>query len=313
MYDMWSVHIQSYRFDNNNFPFVLIANNTFEGNGNYQAVYAEDLLFSFNRVYNCQGVRSYGNYFSNEFINCEYGIENTTATSGSLYIKNNNFIGGYNGIDLDDAYVEISDNYFEGCDLITEFETSGKVYNNKLCDGAAYSPGQVDFFNNISYNNENGIGICATFQRISCTNNISINNLYAFEASESFDNCIFLGNENLEQFGVTGNPIFRNCILDFPLEYPLIDGGGNIWVDSLQAQTLFEDIQNGDFHLIEGSLAIDAGFDTLDYYYPFDMDCNHRIWDGDNNGTAKMIMGKEFLLEFISIDCKHPLKFLQRK
>jgi len=230
------------------------------------------------------------NIYDNEFINCQTGI-NGGNENDSIYIKSNNFIGGANGINIDDAYVEINDNYFEGCDLITEFETSGKVYNNKLYDGAAYGPGQVDFFNNISYNNENGIGICATFRRISCTNNISINNLYAFEASESFDNCIFLGNENLEQFGVTGNPIFRNCILDFPLEYPVIDGGGNIWVDSLQAQLLFEDIENGDFHLIEGSLAIDAGFDTLGYYYPFDMDYNQRVWDGDNNGTAIIDIG----------------------
>jgi hypothetical protein len=71
----------------------------------------------------------------------------------------------------------------------------------------------------------------------------------------------------------------------------LIDGGGNIWVDSVQAQELFEDIENGNFHLIEGSLAIDAGFDTLGYYYPFDMDYNHRIWDGDNNISAIIDIG----------------------
>jgi hypothetical protein len=59
----------------------------------------------------------------------------------------------------------------------------------------------------------------------------------------------------------------------------------------LQAQTLFEDIQNGDFHLIEGSLAIDAGFDTLGYYYPFDMDYNHRVWDGDSNDSAIIDIG----------------------
>ena len=236
----------------------------------------------------------FGSYiYNNEFINCDgnggavFGGEENNA----LYIKKNNFIGGYDGIAIDDAYVEISDNYFEGCDLNTEFTTSGLIYNNYLNNGSAYGPGEVDFFNNISYNNENGIGICATFQRLSCTNNLSINNRYAFEASDSFDNCIFFGNEELEQFGVSGNPIFRNCIIDFPLEYPLIDGGGNIWVDSLQAQTLFEDIQNGDFHLIEGSLAIDAGFDTLGYYYPFDMDYNHRVWDGDGNGISIIDIG----------------------
>ena len=90
---------------------------------------------------------------------------------------------------------------------------------------------------------------------------------------------------------IYGNPIFRNCILDFELPEECIDGGGNIWVTPEQTQQLFEDIENGDFHLIEGSLAIDAGFDTTGYYYPFDMDYATRVWDGDNNGTAIIDIG----------------------
>ena len=231
-------------------------------------------------------------FYSNTITNCQgWGGIYGGHDGDTLFIKNNQFIGGYDGINIDDAYVEISDNYFEVCDLDTNFNTYGLIFNNTINSGSAYGPGIVHFFNNISYNNENGIGICATYQRLSCTNNISINNHYAFEASASFDNCIFFDNDELEQFGVTGTPIFRNCIIDFPLEYPLIDGGGNIWVDSLQAQLLFEDIQNGDFHLIEGSLAIDAGFDTLGYYYPFDIEYNHRVWDGDGNGTAIIDIG----------------------
>jgi hypothetical protein len=126
---------------------------------------------------------------------------------------------------------------------------------------------------------------------LSCTNNVSINNRYAFEASDSFDNGVFLYNDELTQFGVSGNPIFRNCIIDFPLEPPLVDGGGNIIVDSLQAQSIFEDIQNGDFHLAPGSIAIDAGFDTLGYYYPFDLENNIRVWDGDGDGNAVIDIG----------------------
>ena len=228
--------------------------------------------------------------YDNSLFDCLQGIYGGHF-GDSIYIKNNIFIGGYDGVNIDDAYVEISDNYFEESCLRTDFETSGKIYNNVLKKGAAYGPGQVDFFNNISFDNENGIGICATFQRLSCTNNMSINNLYAFEASESFDNCVILYNEELEQFGVTGSPIFRNCIIDFPLDPPLIDGGGNIIVDSLQAQSIFADIQNGNFHLVPGSIAIDAGFDTLGYYYPFDLDYNHRIWDGDGNGSAIIDIG----------------------
>ena len=289
MYDMWSVHIQSYRMNNNDYPFVLIANNTFIGNNYYQAVYAEDLFFSFNKVNNCQGVRSYGHYFSNEFNNCDQGIENTTSDPGSLYINNNNFIGGTDGINIDDAYVEISDNYFEGCDVYTEYAT-GKIYNNISNNGEIWTPGELEIYNNICYNN-NEYGLKVGYNPY-CVNNISINNTYdIWSATVSYENCIIILNEELTQHIINGNPVFRNCIIDFELEYPLINGGGNIWVDSLQAQTLFEDIQNGDFHLIEGSLAIDAGFDTLSYYYPFDMDYNHRVWDGDGNGSAIIDIG----------------------
>ena len=146
-------------------------------------------------------------------------------------------------------------------------------------------------YQNIGFNGEAGITI--TYRNESCFNNLSINNQYAFNGvfSDYYNNCIFLGNDELSLNGVHGNPIFRNCILDFDIEPPCIDGGGNIIIDSLQAQTLFEDILNGDFHLIEGSPAIDAGFDSLGYYYPFDMDYNQRVWDGDNNGTAIIDIG----------------------
>jgi hypothetical protein len=282
-------YIMSSRYNYIDSPDVLICNNNFEGYGTYCAVSVEQMSFSNNTVSNCVSSGGASYFFNNEFINCNYAINGYSGDS--LYIKNNRFIGGNDGINIDYGYVEITDNYFEGCDLDTGFNTSGLIFNNIINSGSAYGPGIVHFFNNISYNNENGIGICATSQRLSCTNNISMNNLYAFEASASFNNCIFFDNEELEQFGITGTPIFRNCIIDFPLEPPLIDGGGNIWVDSLQVQSLFEDINNGDFHLIEGSLAIDAGSDTLGYYYPFDMDYNIRVWDGDNNGSAIIDIG----------------------
>ncbi|MCK4357972.1 MAG: T9SS type A sorting domain-containing protein [Candidatus Cloacimonetes bacterium] len=228
-------------------------------------------------------------FYDNSFINCNTGIDGDEPTD-SLYIKKNRFVNGYDGIDINYAYIEISDNYFEGCDFYTDLDCSGKVYNNFANGGGVFTPGNLEVFNNIASSN-NGPGLCATYQRISCYNNISINNQYAFEASESFDNCIFLGNEEIEQFGITGNPIFRNCILDFELPPECIDAGGNIWVDSLSFDSIFVDWQNGDFHLVEGSLAIDAGFDTTNYYCPFDMDYNQRIWDGDEDGTPIIDIG----------------------
>ncbi|NQV18325.1 MAG: T9SS type A sorting domain-containing protein [Armatimonadetes bacterium] len=236
----------------------------------------------------------FGSYiYNNEFINCDYsgGIFGGEEDN-SIYIKKNNFIGGNDGIDIDDAYVEITDNYFEGCDLYSGIHNTGKAYNNISNNGNFRLPGYLEVSNNISFNG-NYVGVEVSWRNISCQNNLTINNDYAIGSggTVTYNNCVFIENEEINYFPISGNPVFRNCIIDFELEYPLIDGGGNIIVDSLQAQTLFEDIQNGDFHLIEGSLAIDAGFDTLGYYYPFDMDYNHRVWDGDNNGTAIIDIG----------------------
>lgn len=227
-------------------------------------------------------------FFNNEFINCTTGIR---AADNNVYIKNNSFIGGDDAIDIDDAYVEIRDNYFNNCDLSTGFDTSGMICNNYNDGGAVYAPGITHFSSNISFNNNSGIGICATYQRLSSTNNVSINNQYAFEASYSFDNCIFLGNDELEEYSVTGSPIFRNCIIDFPLDPPLVDGGGNIIVDSAEVGRIFENIENGDFHLAANSIAIDAGYDTLGYYYPFDLENSVRVWDGAGDGNAVIDIG----------------------
>jgi hypothetical protein len=276
----------------------LIADNIFN-NGTAISSY-KSIYFIYNSIdsvpYNRDGMylsdSPKGNYiFNNDFGSCDKGIFSLSSEEDSIYIKNNFFATNGEGVYIYDAYVEISDNCFEGCDLDTGLQCSGKVFNNMIYEGNVRTPAYLDVYQNIGFNGEAGITI--TYRNESCFNNLSINNQYAFNGvfSDYYNNCIFLGNDELSLNGVHGTPIFRSCILDFDIEPPCIDGGGNIIIDSLQAQTLFEDIQNGDFHLIEGSLAIDAGFDTLGYYYPFDMDYNHRVWDGDGNGSAIIDIG----------------------
>lgn len=288
--DLWGYyHLNIYRPDENCKP-ALLANNTFiNRNISISSVYYVGNE-NINSIEFQTGFDNYISYFhDNYFYNNSTGIEG--SHDSSLYIKNNRFIGGYEAIDIDDAYVEISDNCFEECDLDTGLGCYGIISNNIIIGGNVRTSAYLDVFQNIGFNGESGITI--TYRNESCFNNLSINNQYAFNGafSDYYNNCIFIGNDEVAQNGVSGNPIFRNCILDFVLPPECIDGGGNIWVDSLQAQTLFEDILNGDFHLIEGSLAIDAGFDTLGYYYPFDMEYNTRVWDGDNNGTAIIDIG----------------------
>jgi hypothetical protein len=291
---LWQVNIQV-RKPFENYKPALIANNVCVGE--YWIIahtpYCIDNSISGNNSVGitCAVEDEPGYFYKNTFVNCSTGILSNDETDESLFIKNNRFIEGSHGVDIDYAYVEISDNYFEGCNLDTGLESSGKVFNNIINNAELCAASYQEVFNNIGYNGSTGLVI--TYRNEKCNNNISINNVYAFDGHITgyFNNCIFISNDEITQYGVSGNPIFRNCILDFELPPECIDGGGNIWVDSLQAQTLFEDIQNGDFHLIEGSLAIDAGFDTTGYYYPFDLDYNHRVWDGDNNGSTIIDIG----------------------
>lgn len=270
---------------------VLICNNIFQGAGSYFGVGAEYLSFAFNTMTDC--ISNGGNicyFYNNEFYDCNYAIDG----GDSLYIKNNMFIGGYNGIDLDYSYFEISNNYFDDCGISGPVQTEliGVVRNNIIKNNSIAVSGRYEeIYNNIFFNNimvSSVIGSSNLFENNLIINNTELCNLIA--DTPIIENNIVINN-NVDDIDIVGNPVFRNCIIDFPLEPPLIDGGGNIIVDSLQAQSLFEDIQNGDFHLSPGSIAIDAGFDTLGYYYPFDMDYNHRVWDGDGNGSSIIDIG----------------------
>ena len=301
-------YIASYSYDMDSVP--LIVGNSFYGTGNNicgkQGIRCSNAypLYIVNNIFqdcsisiNCEISQVPTYIYSNKFYKTEfYPYSSWTGISvdgfdeqDRVYIKKNEMFGGGTGSYADDVYVEISDNYFDGCDLVTE-NASGKIYNNISNNGEIWTPGGLEVYNNICYNNE-GYGLKVGYNPY-CINNISINNTYdIWSATVSYENCIIINNEELTQHTINGNPVFRNCIIDFELEYPLIDGGGNIWVDSLSADSIFVDLHNGDFHLIEGSLAIDAGFDTLGYYCPFDMDYNVRIWDGDNDGNAIIDIG----------------------
>ena len=275
------------------FKPALLANNEFI---NDRCITASSVYYVDNQNTNCMGLDTgfddeISYFYNNYFSNCDTGIDGSYESY--LFIKNNRFLDGSHGVDIDYAYVEILDNYFEGCDLDTGFNSFGKIFNNRIDGGLVFTGNNMSYYNNIIVN-YNGASSAFSGYLVHDLGNIYLNNSNVFNDNSDtlHTNCIILQNEELFWSPILhGTDTFRNCIIDFELEYPLIDGGGNIWVDSLQAQTLFEDIQNGDFHLIEGSLAIDAGFDTLGYYYPFDMDYNHRVWDGDNNGTSIIDIG----------------------
>ena len=290
--DMLSYHIVSYRQDMNS-PELLVCGNSYSGEIMYDPIVSRKASFAFNTIDNCSSSSSKSYYFSNTFSTFNDAI-NTGYEGDSIYIKQNTFIDGYDAIEISYSYVEISDNYFEDCRINLEFNHNSIFQSNYVenyTPNSALSGNIGVISNNIYVDCSNAISGSGVDQ---FSNNSFISNDVVFNFmtdTHIIENQIFLQNDNLYDTNIYGNPIFRNCIIDFELEYPLIDGGGNIIVDSLQAQDIFVDIQNGDFHLAQGSIGIDAGFDTLGYYYPFDMDYNHRVWDGDNNGSAIIDIG----------------------
>ena len=288
----WTGHIVTYRDESIYSPALLICHNIFDGHDEtYWVAISRKTSFAFNTISDCYRTSARSHYYKNTFINCEYGIR-AGNEGDSLFIKQNNFIAA--GVDIDYAYVEISDNYIEDCNLSgpCELELIGTVKNNFFSNANIALYGRFEEIYNNVFSNCNKVSSVIGSSNMYTSNLILGSNEFCDLLADTpvFKNNIFLEND-LSNIDIFGNPIFRNCIIDFPLNPPLIDGGGNIIVDSLQAQEIFVNIQNGDFHLAPGSIAIDAGFDTLGYYYPFDMDYNHRIWDGDGNGTAIIDIG----------------------
>ncbi len=236
--------------------------------------------------------------FSNQFNNTSTGIwgSGDEESMANLFIKDNQFIrsgGQGKGIEIDYYNIDINNNYFENCGLDTG-HVFGRITNNTIRGGQTYFHGDITYTNNVNYDYNSSSYAISTYQD-QIVNNIFVNNypkLLSDSTDSLFTNCIILMNGDLHWWPIPhGSDTFRNCIIDFPLDPPLIDGGGNIIVDSLQAQEIFVDIENGDFHLAANSMAIDAGFDTLDYYYPFDIENSVRVWDGDNDGNSIIDIG----------------------
>ena len=286
---------------------ILIAENHFYGSGAVSSAHFP-IQFVNNTVSNCVAAIHCHNFdspsyfYKNEFINnSSHSFYSIGPSTDTLYIKKNIFTieGGTScGVELDDVYAVISDNYFERCSLYgpsSPYYSRGKVENNIITYSGVGISGRYEIVqNNIIYNC--GVSTYVLGSSDIFRNNLIFGNSYICNSISDngiHENNIYLENGEIFHYipSVYGNPIFRNCILDFELPPECIDGGGNIWVDSLSFDSLFVDWQNGDFHLIEGSLAIDAGFDTTGYYCPFDLDYNTRVWDGDSNGTSIIDIG----------------------
>jgi len=69
------------------------------------------------------------------------------------------------------------------------------------------------------------------------------------------------------------------------------NAGGNFEIEYSDLDSIYIDYEGGNYHLKDGCIAIDAGFDSLNYYQASDFDENLRIIDGDNDGNSIIDVG----------------------
>ncbi|MBN1326394.1 MAG: T9SS type A sorting domain-containing protein [Candidatus Cloacimonetes bacterium] len=297
-----AIHLHSLDYLTNR---IWIANNEFH---NRFCSFGELISVVDNKFYgNGVGIKSdllpnyiYDNYF--------YNVENPISASASedeagIYIRENIIEADSafycEGIKLNDyGYFEVSDNIVYG-GIESSINSSGKVFNNIVHNtpiSNSYNGlelgGYYMIFNNIVTKCYSGLTI--GWRVLAVNNNVIINNRHAL-GNLSFSgiyhkNSIFIGNEELVYWPFDDTLYIQNCLIDSVVEGYEISGDNNFVINEDQINSIFIDYADNDFHLCENSMAIDAGFDTQDYY-PFDLDYNHRIWDGDNNGTAVIDIG----------------------
>ncbi|KQC07401.1 MAG: hypothetical protein APR54_06105 [Candidatus Cloacimonas sp. SDB] len=298
-----AIHLHSYENLANR---IWVSNNEFH---NRYCSFGELISVVDNKFYgNGFGIKSsllpnyaYRNYFYN--VESPIGASADEDESG-IYIKNNVIEADSaffcEGIRLYDyGYFEVTDNIVYG-GIESSSNSSGKVFNNIIhnnpitnsCNGLELG-GYFEIFNNIVKNCYTGLTV--GWRVLSVNNNIIINNHYAlgnlcFTGVYHY-NSVFIGNENLVSWPFDDTLYVKNCIMDSISEDYTIAGENNLIINEDQIDSIFIDFAHDAFHLIDNSIAIDAGFDTLGYYYPFDLDYNHRVWDGNGNGTAIIDIG----------------------
>jgi hypothetical protein len=219
-------------------------------------------------------------------VNLNYIRKNTFTYDGFASPKAVSF--------WDNAYAEITDNYFEHYGFQTDMHASGKIYNNIFNNTHVITNALFEFNNNIIYNGGSFYSL-----RHAISNNIMIldDSEFGYRSGRSIENTIILtaqGEMEENIYDELPPDTLRNCLIDFDIdEFSfLINGGNNIMISPEQVDEVFVDFANDDFHLAPGSPAIDAGYDAPGYeYIPFDLDSRIRQWSGIPGNDAIIDIG----------------------
>ncbi|MDP8227249.1 MAG: T9SS type A sorting domain-containing protein, partial [Candidatus Celaenobacter polaris] len=222
-------------------------------------------------------------------------INNSDAFSygGAMYVLNDSYVrmdsvslisnvssvGG--GINIDNSNLDIYSSY---------------LYNNSACDGGAIISfnSELNIFNSLFVENgtyEGGSAIDARNSSDVFCCNVTMTDNYA-ETSCGGIRCD--SNSNVEMYNsILWNDTQPEIIgSNVSVMYSNIQGG---WAGSgnINADPLFADTLNEDYHLTQDSPCVDAGTpDTTGLHLPpWDLDGNIRVWDGNGNGVAIIDMG----------------------
>jgi len=287
------------------YQFVTITN---ENENPAYILMAGNLLPDSNQIeINNINVSLINNILSNIYI--------TADNEPTYFISNNQLHSNYDAsIYYDNQFSNYSEIYIDGNNFTTDTEARSSIYcqngiisNNTFTD-VRVSLNHCDFGDTHIFRNNiiNGYRLLLNEDWL-LFNNI-LDECYLdmnLSRHTDFYNCFlyltgmdanYLNYNNFCSCAVLGsfgmyNIMFRNCITTTAIATQN-SAGGNIQTNPHNLALIYEDYFGHDYHLSPGSIAIDAGFDTLGYYYPFDLDYNHRVWDGDNNnGTAIIDIG----------------------
>ncbi len=299
-----AIDFSSNYFDNSLPEQILIAGNEFYGmklRTNVDAMIINNNFIDCGIYFKTDDLPAY--IYGNEGEE-EFWLKIEDQNSCGVYIKKNKFIDGdefyslKHSSDHDPGYYEICENEFYGKVDLDSQEATGKFFNNIIQDSeqdfGLETLGYFDIQNNIISNCDYALGLGWNFLRFN--NNIVVNNNYVLDTivdnGRFHTNNIFLNNDEFYNYAYHDSLPFSYNIIDAgQLNEINLLGGNNIEVSESDYDQIFEDFQNGDFHLAESSIAIDAGLNPETEIFPFDFDFHQRIFDGNNDGEARIDIG----------------------
>jgi hypothetical protein len=303
---------------NNNFDMIEGMNpNWVDGTFNFVDITADEtdpgnVIFCGNslpdsnemEIHDCNILMN-SNNISNVFFTSDY---NTSA-----YISENHFSALYNNSDTSDNRIYwIEELYFDNNshtpDTLSTFFINfkdGIISNNNLANislrmNNCSTTAKRDVVNNLMSGYRLNLEDDFNFYN----NIIDFPDLDIYLARDSYYyNCLIL--PGYMSVGYSNYSVFQNCIIlgSIPFGYLQFKNcitnsgvpednslGDNLVMNETDYALNFYNYADKDYHLRPGSIAIDAG-DNTDITYPFDLDGNNRIYDGDYDSSSIIDIG----------------------